>query len=183
MTARADANLRRPLQSPRILVLGASGSGKSTLAARLGELKQTPVFDLDAFHGDGAGYARRREPSEARALVSGGALQERWIIEGVFGWLAELAVPRVKTLIWLDLPGEACREGLLERGKRGGATQAEFDELLARAEQYWRRPTSSSYYGHARIFADFPGVKFRLCSRDEIMFFLERARLRGGAKR
>ena len=26
------------------------------------------------------------------------------LFEGVFGWLAEVAVPRATTLIWLDVP-------------------------------------------------------------------------------
>jgi len=30
--------------------------------------------------------------------------QPLWIIEGVYGWLAEVALPRATALIWLDLP-------------------------------------------------------------------------------
>jgi hypothetical protein len=37
-------------------------------------------------------------------MVADATAESKWIIEGVYGWLAELALPRATSLIWLDLP-------------------------------------------------------------------------------
>ena len=65
-------------------------------------------------------------------------------------------------LVWLDLPWKSCREGLVARGLRRGATQADFDALLKWAEAYWERTTPSSFSGHLAMFETFPGHKLRL---------------------
>jgi hypothetical protein len=81
----------------------------------------------------------------ARQKVANLTATERRVIEGVYGRLAEVAVPRATALIWLDIPWEICREGLLARGQRRGGTEADFSELLKWAEAYWiarrRRPS------------------------------------------
>jgi hypothetical protein len=71
--------------------------------------------------------------------------QPLWIIEGVYGWLADVALPRATALIWLDFPWSLCRAGLLARGPRRGATDRDDVELLKWAETYWNRQTPSSY--------------------------------------
>jgi len=76
--------------------------------------------------------------------------------------------PASHALVWLDLPWNLCREGLLARGQQHGGTAADFAELLKWAEAYWERQTSSSFTGHARLFDDFPGFKERLRDRDQI---------------
>jgi len=92
----------------------------------------------------------------------------RWIIEGVFGWLAEVVVERATALIWTDLQWEDCKTGLLTRGQRRGWNQAEFIELVAWAEAYWVRDTATSFKGHLRLYDDFSSTKLRLKSRAEI---------------
>jgi hypothetical protein len=92
----------------------------------------------------------------------------RWIIEGVYGWLAEVALPRATSLIWLDLPWEDCRAGLLQRGPWPGVDEAGFAEFLSWAEAYTSRRTSTSRAGHGRFFEAFAGPKTRLDSREGI---------------
>ena len=70
----------------------------------------------------------------ARQKVADLAATQRWVIEGVYGWLAEVAVPRATALMWLDVSWDVCREGLLARGLRCGGTEADFAELLRWAE-------------------------------------------------
>lgn len=156
----------------RVLIIGNSGSGKSTLAARVAARTSQPVFDLDPVHWHADGRKRDEASSceAVRALVSG----PRWIIEGVYGWLAVPAVPRATALIWLDLPWPVCRQGLLDRGLRGGMTQGDQDALLAWAEAYGTRSTSSSAAGHARIFAAFGAAKIQLSRRSDVEAFAER---------
>ncbi|MET7243888.1 AAA family ATPase [Methylobacterium sp. EM32] len=154
----------------RWVILGNSGSGKSTLAARLGQALDRPVHDLDLvhWHPDGA----KRDEAEARARVAAIAATEAWIVEGVYGWLAEVALVRATRLIWLDIPWDACRAGLLARGLRRGMTVTDQDALLAWAQDYRTRTTSSSFTGHERLYRAFAGEKAHLRTRGEVDAFV-----------
>ena len=87
----------------RTVIIGNSGSGKSTLAGHLAAWLHVPVVDLDALHWVDAGYGQKRDEEITRGLVVDAAAHPRWIMEGVYGWLAEVAMPRATALIWLDL--------------------------------------------------------------------------------
>jgi len=155
----------------RTVIIGNSGAGKSVLAERLATLVHVPAIDLDLLHWEDDGFRRKRDEEVARRLVRDEAAAPRWIIEGVYGWLAEIAMPRATTLIWLDLPWTACRDGLLARRRRHGETDADLANLMAWCEDYWDRQTSSSFKGHSRLFEGFPGMKLRLNSREEVHQF------------
>jgi adenylate kinase family enzyme len=155
----------------RTVIIGNSGSGKSVLAARLASLFHLSAIDLDHLHWEGDGFGRKREEEAAKRLVGDAAAASSWIIEGVFGWLAEIAMLRATALIWLDLPWRACREGLLARGLQRGGTQGDLAALLSWARDYWDRQTSSSFKGHSCIFESFLGAKVRLRNREEVSEF------------
>lgn len=150
----------------RWIVIGNSGSGKSTLAERVSAALHLPIHDLDLVHWHTDG--RKRDEADAKGRVAEIAKGEGWIIEGVYGWLAEVALPRANTLIWLDLPWDDCRSGLLARGLRRGMTPGDQNALLAWAQDYWTRTTPSSFRGHERLYRMFAGNKARLRGRDEI---------------
>ena len=156
----------------RTLIIGNSGSGKSTLAQQLATLVHAPAIDLDLLHWDAGAYGVKRDENASRRLVLTTADEARWIIEGVFGWLVEVAVPRATTLIWLDVPWSICHAGLLARGPRRGSTAQDNTELLKWAAAYWDRKTPSSFAGHLTIFENFPGPKYRLGSREKVSEFL-----------
>ncbi len=99
-------------------------------------------------------------------MVEAAAAREAWIIEGVYGWLAEVALPRTTDLVWLDLPWAVCREALMAR-EVSTSRPEDRQELLTWAEAYWDRDTSSSFAGHERIFENFAGRKSRMRSRNE----------------
>lgn len=160
----------------RTVVIGNSGSGKSTLAAGLAARANLTAIDLDPLHWEGNGYGVKREEAVARVMVRDAAAAPRWVIEGVYGWLAQEAMPRATALIWLDLPWSVCRDSLLARGQRRGGTEADFAALMTWAEAYWQRQTPSSFAGHLRLFESFPGAKRRLRDRSEIGPFLEEIR-------
>ena len=162
----------------RTLIIGNGGSGKSTLAEQLAPLVAGPAIDLDLLHWETGGYGVKRDENAARQLVRTAADEPRWIIEGVFGWLAEIAVPRATALIWLDVPWSVCRAGLLARGLRRGSTDQDHTELLKWAEAYWDRKTPSSFTGHLTIFENFPGPKYKLVSREKMSEFLAEQRAR-----
>src|SRR6266436_8697460 len=144
----------------RTVIIGNSGSGKSTLAEAIASLVHIPVIDLDLLHWEQDGYGTKRHEDVARQMAFHVSNQPRWIIEGVFGWLAEVALPKATALVWLDFPWSLCRAGLLARGPRRGATDQDDVELLKWAETYWNRQTPSSFADHSRMFANFPGTKF-----------------------
>ena len=82
----------------RTVVIGNSGSGKSTLAEAMAKLARVPVIDLDLLHWEGDSYGSKRNEHVARRMVLEVSNQPRWIIEGAFGWLAEVAIPKATAL-------------------------------------------------------------------------------------
>lgn len=153
----------------RLLIIGNSGSGKSTLAKRIGAELLLPVHDLDHTHWHTNG--RKREETQSKVLVSCIAAASTWVIEGVYGWLAEIALERATALVWLDLPWAECRDGLLRRGLRRGMTKGDQDALLSWASAYWTRMTPSSFVGHEHLYVGFTGRKWRLQARSDLSAF------------
>jgi adenylate kinase family enzyme len=160
----------------RTVVIGNSGSGKSTLAEAIANLTHIPVFDLDVLHWEEGSYNVKRNEDVARKMVLDVANQPRWIIEGVFGWLAEAAVPKATALIWLDFPWSLCRAGLVARPLRRGATSRDDADLMTWAEAYWTRKTPTSFAGHYKLFQDFSGTKMRLENREQAAELLGKLR-------
>jgi adenylate kinase family enzyme len=150
----------------RLVVIGNSGSGKSTFADRVGAALKLSVHDLDRFHWLSNG--RKRDEAEAKELVSEVAAGEAWVIEGVYGWLAEVALSRATRLVWLDLTWADCRDALLSRGLRRGMSADDQKALIVWASAYWTRATPSSFAGHEKLFQTFSGKRFRLKTRAEI---------------
>ncbi|MBZ6077057.1 AAA family ATPase [Microvirga puerhi] len=157
----------------KTVIVGNSGSGKSWLAERLAESVGTVAIDLDAIHWMPGGYNARRDPDLAKSMVRDQASKNRWIIEGVYGWLAHEALPSATAFIWLDLPEAECIENIRRRGLRRGGDEASFNALIDWAGEYRMRDNASSYAGHARLFECFEGRKLHLRSRAEMTDFLE----------
>lgn len=160
----------------RTVIIGNSGSGKSTLAAAIASLVHIPVIDLDLLHWEPDGYGAKRNEDVARQLALDVSNQPRWIVEGVFGWLAEIALLKATALVWLDFPWSLCRAGLLVRGLRRGATSRDAADLMKWAEAYWSRQTPSSFAGHSKMFEDFSGAKLRLENREQVAELLDNLR-------
>ncbi len=156
----------------RILILGNSGSGKSWLSRKLGERPKIASIDLDTVHWEPGGFQVARHKDVARARVRPIASQDIWIMEGVYGWLAQEILSRATALIWLDMPLEECLDNLRRRGPNSGSDEKSFAALMAWAAAYQERQTSSSSMGHGRLFAAFRGWKRRICSREETREFL-----------
>jgi len=152
----------------RTVIIGNSGSGKSTLGEAMASLVHIPVIDLDLLHWEQDGYGTKRTEDVARQMALDVSNEPRWIIEGVFGWLAEIALPKATALVWLDFPWDLCRAGLLARGLRRGATSRDAADLMKWAEAYWSRQTPSSFAGHSKLFNDFPRAKLRLENREQV---------------
>lgn len=161
----------------RTIVIGNSGAGKSWLATALSAILSVPAVDLDTLHWEPGGYGVRRDKHQAALDVRAAAQADKWIIEGVYGWLADMAVPRATALVWLDLPIDECLSNLRSRGIRGEGGEESFIELLKWASEYQVRTNANSWTAHKRIFDGFPGTKLTLSSRREIDAFLQNTAL------
>jgi energy-coupling factor transporter ATP-binding protein EcfA2 len=160
-------NVMSELHTTRLVVIGNSGSGKSTFAKRIGAALNLPTHDLDVLHWHLDG--RKREEGEAKALVAEVAAGTGWVIEGVWGWLVEIALARATVLVWLDLSWDECREGLLQRGPHHGMNPSDPDALLAWTNPHWDRLA-----GHAQLYSVFGGHKVRLRTRREVAAFSDK---------
>jgi len=158
----------------RILILGNTGSGKTWLANELARRLESPATELDALHWMPGGFNQKRPADAAAKAVRDAAAGDTWIIEGVFGWLAREALPRVVILVWLVIPEEECVENLKNRPVKSGEDEKSRAALLQWCLDYRTRTNANSYSAHLDIYENFEGAKHRLHSRDDIKDFLAR---------
>ena len=157
----------------RVLIIGNSGSGKSWLARRLAEKIALPAIDLDNLNWEPGGYvkARAKEAVLKDALTM--ASEAHWIMEGVYGWIADSVLAYATHIIWLTPDPAECVENIKARGVRNSGSATDFTALLEWSAAYETRTGSSSYQGHLAVFAKAsPAQQIRLSSRDEMMSFL-----------
>lgn len=162
-----------PINLARTVIIGNSGSGKSTLAGSVAAFAGSQVVNLDTIYWIDQLKLAKRGAVAAKAMVVDSAAADRWVIEGVYGWLIDTIAARATQLIWLDLPWSECEAGLLARGPMG-VDAAEFQGLLDWARDYPVRQTPSSHMGHAAIYHAFTGPKCILASRAEVATFATR---------
>ena len=152
----------------RTLIIGNSGSGKSWLAQRLAEQLRVPWTDLDRIHWLSDEHSIPRPRAEALTMARIAAEQERWVIEGVYGWIASELLPRATALIWLSVGDEDCVANIRQR-------ETQDDErlvaLLEWAGSYRTREDSSGFAAHQRLFEGFSDSKTRLMDQAEITDF------------
>lgn len=128
----------------RTLIIGNCGSGKSWLAQNLSARLNIPFHDLDRYHWLESSYSAARGAGEAIALTTQAAQQDTWIMEGVYGWLANLATARATTLVFLNISVAECIANLEARGPGNGSPE-NFRALLQWAKDYPNRQTSTSF--------------------------------------
>jgi adenylate kinase family enzyme len=164
MTASADLR--------RTLIIGNAGSGKTWLAGQLAALSGLPVIHLDDLRWTPGQYGKPRDNQLVMDEVARAAEAEAWLMEGVFGWLAKVAIGRATQLIWLDLPEDECLANVRARGIQGGGSDADFEALLTWVGEYRLRDNSSCFAAHLQLFEAFEGTKARLMGRNEMAGYL-----------
>jgi adenylate kinase family enzyme len=158
----------------RTVIIGNGGSGKSFLARKLSSASGITVVHLDELFWEPGGFNQKRHPEVVRSEINAQKEAAEWIVEGVFGELAELFISRATYLVWLDLPWAVCREGLISRGSESSRqldpvkAKENFKNLLVWAENYWNRKDQTSHYKHQEIFKRFKGDKAHIKDRDSI---------------
>lgn len=155
----------------KTIVIGNSGSGKSWLSERIAGSLNATWTDLDRIHWEPGGFNVARQREEAIRLARDAADGDRWVIEGIYGWLIAEIQSDATALIWLDLSETECTDNIRQRGIRRGGNDESFAALLRWAETYRSRDGSSSYIAHSRLFHEFIGARRRLGTRDEMISF------------
>jgi len=152
----------------RTLIIGNSGSGKSWLAQRLAEQLCVPWTDLDRIHWLSDEHSIPRPRNEALGMAHGAASEERWVIEGVYGWIVSEILHRATALIWLCIDDVDCVANILRR-------EAKDDErlvaMLEWASSYRTRDDSSGFAAHQQLFEGFTDSRTRLMDQAEITDF------------
>ena len=100
----------------KTIIIGNAGSGKTWLATRLAAGGGTPIVHLDDLFWEPCGFDKKRSPEEVDRLIEKSKRAPSWIIEGVFGELAERYFSAAEQLIWLDIEWAVCKSRLLARG-------------------------------------------------------------------
>lgn len=158
----------------RTVVIGNSGSGKSWLSEQLAISLGSTWLDLDLFNWEPGGYNVARKREDVIALARDAASAERWVIEGIYGWIVSEILSHATMLVWIGVDEVECVENIRRRGLRRGATAQSFAELLEWAQTYRSRTGSSSYAAHEAIFDSFAGGKDYLGTRAQVTGFAER---------
>src|SRR5688572_27977737 len=100
----------------KAIIIGNSGSGKTWLAMQLAVHSSAPVVHLDEIFWQPGGFNEKRPRAAVEQLIADSKQHPSWIVEGVFGELAERYRDEADLLLWLDLDWPTCRERLLARG-------------------------------------------------------------------
>jgi adenylate kinase family enzyme len=166
------ADVRENLR--RVAIMGNGGSGKTWLAKRLALCLDRAPVHLDDVHWQAGPFGVARDKAivaeEIRQLSHG----RRWIVEGVYGWLIDVVLPRATLLIFLDLPEEECIANIRRRGKQRNESDENFAELIDWVSKYRERKNNwNSFETHMRLFDQFQNEKVRLRSRTEIIGYAE----------
>jgi adenylate kinase family enzyme len=162
----------------RTVIVGNSGSGKSWLAKLIGESTFTQVIHLDEIFWLPGGFNEKRSSSEVLRLVNIRKVETDWIVEGVFGDLANQFLSSAQTLIWLDFPWQVCKQRLEARGSESKSHRERVQsdhgsrELIQWAEAYYSRSGSCCYAAHLGLFESFTGQRLRLSTEMQVQEFL-----------
>lgn len=163
----------------RAVIVGNSGSGKTWLADRLAEKFASPVVHLDDIFWLPGGFNEKRDPEKVSNLVKAARSEPDWIVEGVYGNLAQQFLPYASTFVWLEIPWSICRRRLEIRGSESKAhmgreqSEAGLRELVQWAETYSSRQGSSGHAANLALFESFNGGRYRLSSESKVLEYLD----------
>ncbi|MBT4792130.1 MAG: AAA family ATPase [Halobacteriovoraceae bacterium] len=163
----------------RILIIGNSGSGKTWLSEKISSRLNVDVIHFDKHFWEPGGFNKKRERPIVLDEIQELSKKEKWVMEGVFGELAEVATPRGTHLIFLDKNWSECNEALLSRGSESSSQLSKedaknnFDKLIRWAEEYYNRESKASHHWHEKMYKSFHGGTTLLKNRSETMLFLK----------
>ena len=97
----------------KVIVIGCSGSGKSVFSRSFASLTGLPLYHLDNiwWREDGTNISREEFDARLGEILA----RDCWIIDGNYKRTMERRMAACDTVIFFDLPLEACIEGIKER--------------------------------------------------------------------
>jgi adenylate kinase family enzyme len=159
----------------RYVIFGNSGSGKSTLAARLA--RGGAHLDLDTLAWQPTEPPRRRAVADSARDLAPLLANDRWVIEGCYADLIEVALARCTRMVFLNPGVDACIANARARPwephkyPSKAAQDANLAMLVAWIRDYATRGDELSLGAHRALFERFDGAKVELASREAIAAF------------
>lgn len=150
----------------KILIFGNSGSGKSTLAKQLSTDEGLAHLDLDTI-----AWLPSIPPERESLSVSNEKIEQfvqenkKWVIEGCYSDLLNLASPFANEMIFLNLSVEKCIEHCRERPWEPHKYKTKQDQdknlemLIDWIRQYPVRTDEFSLLAHQKLFDEFKRKK------------------------
>ncbi|MEZ5977694.1 MAG: shikimate kinase [Planctomycetota bacterium] len=168
----STTNTHDARRSLRLAILGNSGSGKSTLARWFAARFRTAYLDLDVLAWKPTTPPERRSTDEVRGEIDAFCREnERWVVEGCYGDLVQVALAHGPRLVFLE-PGvdvclENCRARPFEPHKYATREEqdANLEMLQAWVRDYASRDGDLSLAGHRACFDGYSGSKVELRER------------------
>ena len=150
----------------KILIFGNSGSGKSTLAKQLSTDEGLAHLDLDTI-----AWLPSIPPERESLSVSNEKIEQfvqenkKWVIEGCYSDLLNLASPFANEMIFLNLSVEKCIEHCRQRPWEPHKYKTKQDQdknlemLIDWIRQYPVRTDEFSLLAHQKLFDEFKRKK------------------------
>ena len=150
----------------KILIFGNSGSGKSTLSKQLSADEGLAHLDLDTI-----AWLPSIPPERESLSVSNEKIEQfvqenkKWVIEGCYSDLLNLASPFANEMIFLNLSVEKCIEHCRERPWEPHKYKTKQDQdknlemLIDWIRQYPVRTDEFSLLAHQKLFDEFKRKK------------------------
>ncbi|RDH46356.1 hypothetical protein [Zooshikella ganghwensis] len=156
----------------RIVVIGNGGSGKSFLSGEIAKANGNKLISLDDLFWEPEGFNTKRPKEIVRRDIELLKVKSIWVVEGVFGALAEAFMPYSDLVIFLDVPWEVCKASILSR-IRQGQTEDSLKRLIDWCAEYYTRESKNSHSFHYALYECFNGDKLRFESRTQVNEWLE----------
>jgi len=158
----------------RVVIVGNSGSGKSTLALRLTTLRGLAHLDLDTLAWEaGMPPVRRPLADSAREIDTFTRTNPRWVVEGCYADLLNLALPLCTLLVFLNLSVETCVRNARARPwephkyPTKAAQDTNLEMLIRWISGYDRRTDALSLAAHRSLYDGFDRDKIELTSPEQ----------------
>lgn len=108
----------------RIVIVGSSCAGKTTLARQLSERLSLPHIELDALNF--LPHWQTRSAEEFRALTEEAVSQDRWVMDGNYSMVRDIAWSHATHIIWLKYSFPLIFSRCLRRTVQRAWTQEEL---------------------------------------------------------